>query len=74
MEQSDIDKVARIDDLEARLAQQDHLILGLSDEVYQQQQQIARLEVEVRHLAERVRHIASESSPDSSTDEVPPHY
>jgi len=74
MEPADTDKKARIDELEARLAQQDHSILGLSDEVYQQQQHIARLEAEVRHLAERVQRTETQEPVSDSTDEVPPHY
>ena len=74
MEPPGINREARIEELEARLAQQDHSILELSDEVYQQQKQIARLEIEVRHLAERLQRIEPEESPSNSTDETPPHY
>ena len=74
MERPDIDKEARIDELEARLAQQDHSILGLSDELYKQQQQIARLEIEVRHLVERVQRVETEEPLGDSPYEVPPHY
>lgn len=74
MEPPGINREVRIDELEARLAQQDHSILGLSDEVYQQQKQIARLEIEVRHLAERLLRIEPQESPSDSMDETPPHY
>jgi len=74
MEPTDTDKETRINELEARLAQQDHSILGLSDEVYQQQRHIARLEAEVRHLAERVQRAETQAPASDSTDEVPPHY
>jgi len=74
MEPPGINREARIGELEARLAQQDHSILELSDEVYQQQKQIARLEIEIRHLAERLQRIEPEESPGNSTDETPPHY
>jgi uncharacterized coiled-coil protein SlyX len=69
-----MDKEARINELEARLAQQDQSILELSDEVYQQQQQIVQLEVKVRHLANRLASITPSDSATSPADEVPPHY
>lgn len=74
MEPRDINKEARIDELEARLAQQDHSILELSDEVYQQQKQIARMEIEIRHLVERLQQIEPEAPTSDLTDEIPPHY
>jgi len=74
MEQPGIDKETRINELETRLAQQDHSILELSDEVYQQQQQITRLELKVRHLAERLQQVAPPESAGDSADEIPPHY
>ena len=74
MDQPGIDKQSHISELEARLAQQDHSILELSDEVYQQQRQIAELEAKVRDLAERLKLIVSEETATNSADEVPPHY
>jgi uncharacterized coiled-coil protein SlyX len=62
----------RIDELEARLAEQDHSILELSGEVYRQQRQIAKLEAEVQRLAERLN-----TQPDGAANdptEIPPHY
>lgn len=74
MAQRGMDKDARINELEARLAQQDQSILELSDEVYQQQQQIVQLEVKVRHLAERLTSLAPSDPASRPTDDVPPHY
>jgi len=65
---------ARIDELEARLAQQDQSLLELSDELYRQQQQIAKLELELRHLAERLKMIAVPEPANEPQDETPPHY
>jgi uncharacterized coiled-coil protein SlyX len=65
---------ARIDELEARLAQQDQSILELSDEIFRQQQQIAQLEGKVRGLTERVRAAAAPDTSAESADEIPPHY
>ena len=55
MEPSGTRSEQRIDELEARLAEQDHSILELSDEVYRQQRQIAKLETELQRLAERLK-------------------
>ena len=62
----------RIDELEARLAEQDRSILELSDEVYRQQKQIAKLEAEVQRLAERLR--TQPQAAASNAPEIPPHY
>lgn len=66
---------ARIDELETRLAQQDQAILELSDELYRQQRQVARLEAELRQLVERMKtNSTPEPGPGPADDEVPPHY
>jgi SlyX protein len=71
---ADTSTVKRIDDLEARLAQQDQSILELSDEMYRQQQQIAHLELELRHQAERLKAVAIPEPASEPQDETPPHY
>ena len=65
---------ARIDELETRLAQQDQSLLELSDELYRQQRQIARLETELRQLVDRMKTVSTPEPGSSQTDEVPPHY
>jgi SlyX protein len=65
---------ARIDELETRLAQQDQTLLELSDELYRQQRQIARLETELRQLVDRVKTVSAPEPASSAADEVPPHY
>ena len=65
---------SNIQELEARLAQQDHSILALSDEVYQQQQKIAELELKLRHLTQRLEVIAAEGPVSDPAQETPPHY
>ena len=65
---------ARMDELEARVAQQDQSLLELSDELYRQQQQIAKLELELRHLALRLKAIAIPEPASEPQDETPPHY
>lgn len=72
MERSGTRSEQRIDELEARLAEQDRSLLDLSDEVYRQQKQIAKLETEVQRLAERLKTQAQGVA--SNAPEIPPHY
>jgi uncharacterized coiled-coil protein SlyX len=66
---------SRIDELEARLAQQDHSILELSDEIYRQQRDIAQLERKLRELGDRVKTLADPTgSAQGPQDDRPPHY
>jgi len=65
---------ARIDELEARLAQQDQSVLELSNELYRQQRQIAQLTEELRALRGRFDSLAARESDPDPADEVPPHY
>jgi uncharacterized coiled-coil protein SlyX len=62
----------RIDELEARVAEQDRSMLELSDEVYRQQRQIAKLEAELQRLADRLS--TQQEAAASSANEIPPHY
>lgn len=66
--------LARIDELETRLAQQDQALLELSDELYRQQRHIARLETELRQLVDRMATTATTEPASNPADEVPPHY
>lgn len=78
MAESDHEQITRdrgrIDELEARLAEQDQSILELSDEIFRQQQHIGQLETQLRHLAERVKSLATAAAAPDPADEVPPHY
>jgi len=75
MEPTGINRKMSTDELETRLAQYEQSMNELSDEVYQQQKQIARLESEVRYLAERLQGVEPQTLPSaSSEDEIPPHY
>jgi uncharacterized coiled-coil protein SlyX len=64
----------RIDELEARLAQQDQSALELSDELYRQQRQIAQLTEELRVLRARFDALAAREPESSPADDRPPHY
>jgi len=65
---------ARIDELEARLAQQDQSVLELSDELYRQQRKIAQLTEDLRALRARFDALAAREALPGSADERPPHY
>lgn len=63
----------RIDELEAKLVFAEDLLDELNKTVYRQQQQIERLQKEVRELREQVA-AAAPAEPHSLRDEIPPHY
>jgi uncharacterized coiled-coil protein SlyX len=65
---------ARIDELEARLAQQEQSVLELSDELYRQQLEIAQLTEELRALRGRFETLAAREPGGNPADELPPHY
>jgi|TARA_B110000263_G_C14873316_1_gene314000 SlyX protein len=69
-----INKEVRINELEARLAHQDHSIEKMSDEIYRQQKQIFQLEDKVKWLVERLELVAPPQSSNNQPDEAPPHY
>ncbi len=64
---------ARLGDLEARIAEQEKAIAELSDELYRQQRHVALLDMQVRHLMERMTALTAEPAP-RPQDETPPHY
>jgi uncharacterized coiled-coil protein SlyX len=69
------DLPARIDKLEARLAEQDHALLELSDELYRQQRQIAAQEQLISELRVRLEQVREHAQvPDDPRHEIPPHY
>lgn len=74
MTQGDASTAARIDELEARIAHQDHSVHQLSGEIYQQQKQIAHLESMLQQLTNRTHVIEQAQSGNKPSDEVPPHY
>ena len=73
MEPTGTTREERIDELEARLAEHDKSILELSDELYRQQRQIAKLEIAVQRLAEHQK-VNEPQTPASDSTEIPPHY
>lgn len=64
----------RLIEIETKLAHQENTIAELDDALSSQQTQIARLELLVDALRERVK-VLSDAAPASGVDdEVPPHY
>lgn len=61
-------------DIEMKIAHQEHTVAELNDALSSQQAQIAKLELQVRTLIDRVRAI-SEAAPGGGDDDAPPpHY
>jgi SlyX protein len=69
-----IDKELKLNELETRIAHQDHSIEKMSDEIYRQQKQIVQLEDKVSWLVERLELVAPSKSSNDEPDEAPPHY
>ena len=64
---------ARLDELEAKISLAEDLLDALNRTVYRQQQQIDRLQHDVRALRQQVRELAPEEFA-SLGSEIPPHY
>ncbi len=65
----------RLEEIETKIAFQEKTIKDLSDELYEQQQEIERLGSMCDILVKRVKEL-SESTPgiDASANQKPPHY
>lgn len=61
----------RLIDIEIKLAHQEHLVESLNERVYEQQQQIDKLEHLIAAMAERIRTRDAAQAP---INERPPHY
>tara|TARA_B100000530_G_C15555660_1_gene328409 strand:- start:152 stop:376 length:225 start_codon:yes stop_codon:yes gene_type:complete len=72
--ETNIDKELKLNELETRIAHQDHSIEKMSDEIYRQQKQIVQLEDKVSWLVERLELVAPSKSSNDEPDEAPPHY
>lgn len=68
--------VNRLDDLESRLAFQDDLIENLNEVVARQDQDLARLTLQLKALAAKLSDVseAGDGPSNPSDYEVPPHY
>jgi SlyX protein len=63
----------RLTELEVKLAFAEDLLEALNATVYRQQQQIDRLELELRELRKQLMAAAPQEA-HSLRDEIPPHY
>ncbi|MAF82963.1 MAG: SlyX family protein [Gammaproteobacteria bacterium] len=64
----------RLNELESKIAHQDHAIHTLGEEVYQQQKKLDHLETTCNFLIEQLKTNTGASSPTEPDDEKPPHY
>ena len=65
---------SRIAELEAKLTLAEDLLEALNRTVYRQQQQIDRLEREIRALRDQVEAMGAANEPTAPRDDIPPHY
>ncbi|MFL1406177.1 SlyX family protein [Marinobacter sp. M1N3S26] len=66
--------MARMDELETRLAFQDELINTLSDQVAQQELDIRKLWEAKQHLKKQLSEIAPSNIKNEDQETPPPHY
>jgi len=66
------DKIA---DLEIRLTFQDDLLAAMNRRVAEQDNEIAKLQMQLQHLSQKLKDSQAEAALGSATpDEKPPHY
>ncbi|ABC20908.1 SlyX family protein [Rhodospirillum rubrum] len=65
---------SRLIDLESRLTHQEAMVDDLSDVIAAQDRTIARLVVQIRHLAGALRDVELGSIGSPADDKPPPHY
>jgi SlyX protein len=66
--------IARIEELESKIAFQEDTIEKMSTEMAAQQQSIYELEVKIRYLADKQKSDASSNIAALSEETPPPHY
>ncbi len=64
---------SRLNELEAKMSFAEDLLDALNRTVFRQQQQIVRLQQDVRTLHQQLQN-AEPAGPASQPDEMPPHY
>jgi SlyX protein len=69
-----MDIETRIIELETKLSYQDHLIQELNEVVTHQQNQVDRLEVELRRVREHLKSSSSSQIARPEEEVPPPHY
>ncbi|MBU0603216.1 MAG: SlyX family protein [Gammaproteobacteria bacterium] len=63
----------RLNDLEARITLMDDMLDALNRTVYAQQQQIASLQQQLRHVYQQMQSLTPPEAGDGG-QELPPHY
>lgn len=71
---TDVD--TRLEELECRLALQDESIETMSDQIYQQLQQLNKLEQDMAMIKDWIKGTldSQQSTPDGKEEPPPPHY
>ena len=64
----------RINELETKIAYQEHTIQELNDVIYEQQQQIDRIEIMCKHLMDRIQTLSDSGTNEQPGNDRPPHY
>lgn len=64
----------RLENIETKLAYQEQAIQQLSDEIYDQRQQMESLAKTCARLADRVAALETTDGADLTAEEPPPHY
>jgi SlyX protein len=64
---------SRLNELEAKISLAEELLDALNRTVYRQQQQIDRLQQDIRALRQQLQE-AAPAAPGSADNEIPPHY
>ncbi len=68
------DADSRLEEIESKLMLAEDLLDTLNRTVYRQQQQIDRLEHELRGVREQLQVSGIAAAPNSLQEELPPHY
>lgn len=64
----------QIDELESRLAFQDHTIQELNDVVAKQDEELMKMQVQLRYLAKKLKDIQPSQLASEQEETPPPHY
>jgi SlyX protein len=70
----DAETKSRIEDLEARLSFQEDLLATMNTRFMEQDNEIAKLQLQLQHLNRTLKDTASASEASSDKNERPPHY
>lgn len=66
--------IEKIEDLETRLSFQDDLLSAMNMRVTEQDTEIAKLQLQLQHINQKLKESHSLNDGENSVDEKPPHY